>query len=386
MKKCNAFRNRLLAIVAIVAITFVGSCSKDATVEPVGTGVALNTRAIPVFSFVCKPAPKGEGGNLLALKETYRLSAFSNIPVPPPLATAMEPCILSIHASDGSTDGFEIVTGEPSILLEYPVYVKFNKPGYYHVTAKAEHDGALYEQTQTYCVVSRAKSVILPETIELGVPFDLSFEFYDTRYPAPTIEITESLFNNPQCAVLDNDDHGNFRVRIDQPGKYQISTGFGGKFSAWADIKLYWRPEKVGNASTAMMNIHTGEVKYVNWISLCDANDEEYTSLPYGVYFEYATDEATSEAPEPPLSGTKLLLAGATGAVNMPTTGNQVLSVVRNWGPIAFHPFKLHWDMTIPKDEISWLCVHDPDDVIIVDPDNPGGVIDPMDPDFPIRP
>ncbi len=384
MKKCHALRKRLLAIVAIVAITFAGSCSKDATVEPDGATAALQTRSTPQFAISCTPDAKGEGKNLLSMKETYRFVGTAGIMNGFGLV-ANKVCSLNFRAADGSAADFE-VTKDSDQFGEY-YDVKFIKSGYYFVTAEyANAEGVLYQQTWTYCVVSRAKSVTLPDKIELGVPFDLKFVFGDTRYPAPTIEITETLFNNPQYTVLGNDGHGNIRLRIDQPGKYQISTGFGGMFSAWADIKLYWRPENLSCESIeAEAN---GEVQAAfNTLYLCDGNNIPYTSLPYGVYFKYDLNPGPAlegEVPEE-ISGEKLCRAGTGGTVFMPASERAVNNVFFTPVSIRLHRLRA-WHLTVPKDEISWLCVHDPDDVIIVDPDNPGGVIDPMDPDFPIRP
>lgn len=378
MKTLNPIRNRLLPLFGVAAMIFGPSCSKDETIDS-QMNAALQTRATPEFSFSSKPAPKGEGENLLALKETYRFSCFWNIPVPPPLASMMEPCELSVHASDGSTDGFEIVSGEPSILLEYPLYVKFTKPGYYHVTAQAEHGGALYQQTRTYCVVSRATSIDLPDAIRLGEPFDLKFNFADSRYPDPTVVVSETLFNDPQFTILGNDDHGNIRMRIDQPGKYSVSTGTGGKFSAWAIIDVYWRPEKVRCVSfdLSMRPGVTGVNGYGNLIHFGDETGGDYNLLPYRVYFEYTTRKVVMIGQQyEEVSGEKLCDAWASGAISMPGTTEAVELVTASWIPRFEEPIDLHWHLTIPDDKLHWFCFVDPDDV---------GTVEPQEPDIPVR-
>lgn len=377
MKTCNVLRKRLLMLLGISAMVLAGSCSKDAAVEPDATRAGLEPIGLPEFSFYCEPAAKGTNESYLALTETYRFNCVSFIRMPYPHLTTLVPCKLTIHASDGSTDGFDFVDGEPSGNFEHPLYVKFTKPGYYDLTAETEIGGNFNQKTRTYCVVSNVSGITLPDTIELGVPFDFSFEFSDPRYPSPTIEIRETLFNDPQCTVLDNDYQGNFRLRFDQPGEYSISTGLEGIFRARADIKLYWRPEKLGSESTPFKFSAAG-ARYLNHISLCDANDEVYTSLPYGVYFEYVTNELFPEGePEPRLSGTKILSAGENGKILMPVTGKEVFSAVKNWVSYPRHPSNLHWDLMIPDDEKKWfraVYIHDIDC-----PENPGGETYPLD-------
>ena len=378
MTKCNALRNRLLPIVSIVAMTFAGSCSKDALMEPDGTSAALQTRATPTITITCFPDAQGEDKTYLGLKETYVFSAAERV-IEPPFAYD-QPCrVISVHNSDGSDKGvdLELTRGD---LLNGTMHVKFTSPGYYHVTAQVEHDGAIYQQTRTYCVVSRAKSVTLPETIELGVPFDLKFLFEDTRYPAPTLEVTESLFNNPQYTVLSNDGHGSIRMRIDQPGEYGISTGLGGIFSACANIKLYWRPETLRRESVENWDLITQMVHWSNSIFLCNPNRETYTSLPYRVYFKYKIAGVDLEGDTiDDVSGEKFCAEGTEGIVLMPDTRKFIGDISGNW---IFGKYQLYWrwHLTIPDDEIFWVRAMEPDITGPFEPGNPGGIIGPLDP------
>lgn len=361
MKKFHALRNRLLPLFAAAAILFAGSCSKDEAVEPCDADGVLQTRATPEFSMTCKPAAKGADESLLCLKETYRFSCYSFVKQVPPILSLMKPCILTIHASDGSTDGFEIVEVEeeddPFRVPENPVYVKFTKPGYYHVTADAEESGAYYQKTWTYCVVSDASSITLPDTIRLGEPFDFKFNFSDKRYPAPTIEIRETLFNDPQITVLSNDDRGNFRLRIDQPGKYTISTGLDGRNTVKALIHLYWRPETLKAGKVVVNYIYPdGPWLTYNALWLCDSFGDVYSNLPYRVYFKYLlyNGPVSDGQPVEEIQGEEFCEAGSKAEIGMPATLKDVNHAFLVSDPDAIYPLVRAWHLTIPNDIIIW--------------------------------
>lgn len=386
MKKSELLRNRLWSVVAVAAIAFAVSCSKDATVDPADTQTVLQTRATPVISFACTPLPLGDNETYLGLKETYQFSANAQVQVSDDTFAVLNGDI-SVLASDGSMNGFELLPDNRPLkpIGVAAQFVKFTEPGYYHLTYKTEHDGAVYQQTKTYCVASNAERVVLPDAIKLGVPFDFSFVFSDPAYPAPTISISETVFDDPRITVLDNDDRGNFRLRIDQPGNYYISTGLGGRFSATVNIALYWRPEETTRTSDGYFNINTGKGYFANTIAFVDSNNILYNVLPHRLYFEYTTDELSLDGnPAAAVSGTKKLAAGSSGVVSMPNTDKMVKSVVLGWNLFMMHPTYLHWDLTIPEDKMTWVRVVDPDDILPpvdpTDPSTPGGTIDPLEP------
>lgn len=384
MKKFDVFRKCLLTVPVIAAMIFAGSCSKDPVVEPDGAGTALETRATPELTISCTPDAIGEGKNLLSQKETYRFVGTVRIMNGFGLVQN-KVCPLRFRAADGSAEDFEVT--ENSNLYGECYDVKFFKPGYYYVTVEyTDADGTSWQQTWTYCVVSRAKSVTLPDKIELGVPFDLSFEFYDERYPAPTLKVIENLFDNPQYAILANDGHGKIRLRIDQPGEYIISTGLGGIFSAWADIKLYWRPEFIFSESLRLFSMDTGEYFWSNVIMVNDISE----TLPihkflYNLYFKYEL-KSTFNTPFDAFAGEKLVTTVSRGGISMPDTSHKIDFIRKNWA-LERISSGYYWELTIPDDTFNWFCVREPDDTIVVDPENPGGgVVGPIDPGFPIRP
>lgn len=382
----------LLPVFMLVAAIVAGSCSQEEIVEPDLMSADKQTRAVPSISISCSPAPKGETETYLGLKQTYRFSCVANVFVSTSSLGGISKyqildCELSIHSSDGSTDGFEIVTGieEPGLIFDSPTFVKFTAPGYYHVTASTEHNGATYQETTTYCVVSRAMSMTLPESVELGVPFDLSFNFADSSYPDPTITVSERTFQilervNTQYAILSNDGQGNYRMRIDKPGYYMISTGLGGMYSACSNIEVYFRPENVRWENDIYLTLDPGQGHYYKTrIFLCDANNNTYTSLPYRVYFEAQAIEFGKET----ISAQPYKLdAGVLGQVIMPNM-QQSMDVVYNWRPPGIYvKYFDYWKLTIPDDQVGWFRIYDPEDGGIIDPpiDPPGGGIGPDEP------
>ena len=62
-----------------------------------------------------------------------------------------------------------------------------------------------------------------PSSVALGKVYNFSVNFEDPDYPDPNLEITESVFNDPQCTIINNDGAGNYLIRFDQPGAYAIN-------------------------------------------------------------------------------------------------------------------------------------------------------------------
>ena len=340
MKKITCLRNWWLPVLGAWAVLFAGSCSKDEAVEP---ELSPGTRAVPVCWIDCYPDGKGDGNTYLEMGKTYRFSGHAD--VSGETRPGMPRCDLTIHASDGADHGIDIRTDIRDTSSDVNMYVRFTAPGYYHVTVRTVWAGAHYEQSKTFCVVSRATKMNLPEQVLLRVPFDFSFTFADPRYPDPTLNVHDRLFDDPRFTILDQDGQGHYRMRIDQPGRYVIAPGLGGIYTAQCNINVYFRPPMVVQNSTPFET--AGNVNYKNEIRLCNSSGLAYPVLPYRVFFEYTLNQPNGVSEKREIR----VEAGASGTIPMPVTEQRIQGVVYNWRPPGLWlNYQYFWNLTVPED------------------------------------
>lgn len=361
MKKFYLFRNSLLPLLAALAVMCAGSCSQEILEVPEDLMPETRTASLPQVYISCNPLGViGTNGQYFAKNRVYTFSAttFEQI------GSGVEwtGTDITVEAIDGSDDAINIL-----LQSETSVKLRFTDVGVYRVHVKKwyfdnSQDPAPImncEATQICRVPSAVSSIDGPSSVILGGEYNFKVNFTNPDYPDPTLSITESVFNDPKYTIISNDGAGNYRIRFDQPGDYKIAPGIG-IYTNISDtsyelvgpayyVKAFFRPEMQFG-----LRVTSGSLQYRNYISLCDSQHEEYTSLPFRTYFKYKI----------------VHIADLLQIVEIDTVVGEVGEVRRNvgdWGMVGFavtsYPVNgmfytgnlpldtgRYWEITIPRD------------------------------------
>ena len=287
MKKSYFFRNSLLPLLGVLAVMCAGSCSQE--ILEVSEDLApdnLQTRAgIAQIGIVSNPMGRGIGNEYYGKDIDYTFNLVTS-----GVDAGIE--VISTNISffttiDGGID--QISRTDKSLKL------RFTKCGVYQILATrnyrdlADPSGPimLQQATITCRVASPVASIEGPSSVALGKVYNFSVNFEEPDYPDPNLEITESIFNDPKCTVINNDGAGNYLIRFDQPGVYEIKPGL-----TWTNssgfmkvgphyyVEVFFRPEMSYGFMKGISKLGAG-VMYLNYIDLCDQQQDVYASLPY---------------------------------------------------------------------------------------------------------
>ncbi len=300
MKKSYFFRNSLLPLLGALAVMCAGSCSQE--ILEVSDNVMPETRAAssPLLGIACDPlGVSGPDGQYFAKDRVYTFNVLTFEQVGSSIEwTGTD---ITVEAVDGSDDAIDI-------LLQTDSYVKlrFTHVGVYRVhVIKWYFDNSQdpapimsCETTQICRVPSSVSSIDGPTSVMLGGEYSFKVHFDDPDYPDPTLNITESVFNDPKYTILSNDGAGNYRIRFDQPGDYTFEPGVG-KYSYFIGsnksfkmngpeyyVKVFFRPEMELDC-IGQQEIGETDVTYLNRIYLYDTQHHIYLNLPFRLYFKY---------------------------------------------------------------------------------------------------
>ena len=367
MKKSYLFPNFVLPLFGALAVMCAGSCSQE--ILEVSDNVMPETRAAssPLLGIACDPlGVSGPDGQYFAKDRVYTFNVLTFEQVGSSIEwTGTD---ITVEAVDGSDDAIDI-------LLQTDSYVKlrFTHVGVYRVhVIKWYFDNSQdpapimsCETTQICRVPSSVSSIDGPTSVMLGGEYSFKVHFDDPDYPDPTLNITESVFNDPKYTILSNDGAGNYRIRFDQPGDYRIEPGVGWdnpaespivKFSPSYHVKVFFRPEM---KAESVEDIPTEGVVlpfYRNYLLLYDLQQNVYTSLPYRVYFKYKLRGFSSIPDEegllyvPDIDGEIYRGAGQSGEVELPATQQLVPVAGLFYTGSIPSAFGYYWEITIPRD------------------------------------
>lgn len=180
------------------------------------------------------------------------------------------------------------------------IKLRFKKYGVYQIQATRYYrdlanpsSPIMFQQqaTLTCRVASPVANIEGPSSVELGKVYNFSVSFDDPAYPDPNLEISESIFNDPKYTIVHDDGAGNYLIRFDQPGAYKIEPGLTWTNSSgltmikpYYVVDVFFRP---GMKVQPVKLISDHGLVIRNTISLCDAQQVTFTSLPFRVYFKY---------------------------------------------------------------------------------------------------
>lgn len=337
-----------------------GSCSQE--ILEVSEDLVpdnLQTRAgIAQIGIVSNPAGKGIGNEYYGKDIDYTFNLVTS-----GVDAGIE--VISTNVSvfttiDGGID--QISRTDKSLKL------RFTKCGVYQILATRNYRDLanpsgpimLQQATITCRVASPVASIEGPSSVALGKVYNFSVNFEDPDYPDPNLEITEAIFNDPQCTIINNDGAGNYLIRFDQPGAYAIKPGL-----TWTNssdvmkvgphycVEVFFRPEMM-----ELYHPQYGNV-YGNWLVLYDAQKNRYTSLPFRVYFKYRLVGLfpTLEGAEPPfvpdISGEVRKEAGSDDVIVLPDTDPSMSIKGFYYADSSLSPLKMrgyYWEIEIPRD------------------------------------
>ena len=372
MKKSYFFRNSLLPLLGALAVMCAGSCSQE--ILEVSEDLApdnLQTRAgIAQIGIVSNPMGRGIGNEYYGKDIDYTFNLVTS-----GVDAGIE--VISTNISffttiDGGID--QISRTDKSLKL------RFTKCGVYQILATrnyrdlADPSGPIIIQqaTITCRVASPVASIEGPSSVALGKVYNFSVNFEEPDYPDPNLEITESIFNDPKCTVINNDGAGNYLIRFDQPGVYEIKPGL-----TWTNssgfmkvgphyyVEVFFRPEMKSFSSKYIFKLDKS-IRYLNSISLLDPQQNAYASLPYRVYFKYKKMSVYPNETFEELGWTEVYkMAGESGTVIMPITTAPMDDIFME--PNPEFPGN-YWKIEIPSDKCYSL-----EDVV-------GGIVVPGEP------
>lgn len=353
MKKSYLFPNFVLPLFGALAVMCAGSCSQE--ILEVSEDLVpdnLQTRAgIAQIGIVSNPAGKGIGNEYYGKDIDYTFNLVTS-----GVDAGIE--VISTNVSvfttiDGGID--QISRTDKSLKL------RFTKCGVYQILATRNYRDLanpsgpimLQQATITCRVASPVASIEGPSSVALGKVYNFSVNFEDPDYPDPNLEITESVFNDPQCTIINNDGAGNYLIRFDQPGAYAIKPGL-----TWANssdvmkvgphycVEVFFRPEMNYGFRKGISKLG---VMYLNHINLCDQQQDVYASLPYRVYFKYKEVGIRSNGIAFEVVDWKEIrqAAGESGKVIMPATTTPMDGIFM--GPNPDLPGD-YWKIEIPRD------------------------------------
>ncbi|WP_418975476.1 hypothetical protein [Alistipes finegoldii] len=360
MKKSYLFPNFVLPLFGALAVMCAGSCSQE--ILEVSEDLVpdnLQTRAgIAQIGIVSNPAGKGIGNEYYGKDIDYTFNLVTS-----GVDAGIE--VISTNVSvfttiDGGID--QISRTDKSLKL------RFTKCGVYQILATRNYRDLanpsgpimLQQATITCRVASPVASIEGPSSVALGKVYNFSVNFEDPDYPDPNLEITEAIFNDPQCTIINNDGAGNYLIRFDQPGAYAIKPGL-----TWTNssdvmkvgphycVEVFFRPEMM-----ELYHPQYGNV-YGNWLVLYDAQKNRYTSLPFRVYFKYRLVGLfpTLEGAEPPfvpdISGEVRKEAGSDDVIVLPDTDPSMSIKGFYYADSSLSPLKMrgyYWEIEIPRD------------------------------------
>ena len=362
MKKSYFFRNSLLPLLGALAVMCAGSCSQE--ILEVSEDLApdnLQTRAgIAQIGIVSNPMGRGIGNEYYGKDIDYTFNLVTS-----GVDAGIE--VISTNISffttiDGGID--QISRTDKSLKL------RFTKCGVYQILATrnyrdlADPSGPIIIQqaTITCRVASPVASIEGPSSVALGKVYNFSVNFEEPDYPDPNLEITESIFNDPKCTVINNDGAGNYLIRFDQPGAYKIEPGLSWTSSSGFTrikpcycVEVFFRPEMKSFSSKYIFKLDKS-IRYLNSISLLDPQQNAYASLPYRVYFKYKLRGFSSIPDEegllyvPDIDGEIYRGAGQSGEVGLPTTEQLVPVAGLFYTGSIPSAFGYYWEITIPRD------------------------------------
>ena len=330
-----------------------GSCSQE--ILEVSEDLVLDnlqTRAgIAQIGIVSNPAGKGIGNEYYGKDIDYTFNLVTS-----GVDAGIE--VISTNVSvfttiDGGID--QISRTDKSLKL------RFTKCGVYQILATRNYRDLanpsgpimLQQATITCRVASPVASIEGPSSVALGKVYNFSVNFEDPDYPDPNLEITESVFNDPQCTIINNDGAGNYLIRFDQPGQYNIEPGLSWTSSSGFTrikpcycVNVFFRPEMIHKSIKGSSKL--GGI-YLNFIELCDQQQDVYASLPYRVYFKYKEVGIRSNGIAFEVVDWKEIrqAAGESGTVIMPATTTPMDGIFM--GPNPDIPGD-YWEIEIPSD------------------------------------
>jgi hypothetical protein len=354
MKKSYLFPNFVLPLFGALAVMCAGSCSQE--ILEVSEDLApdnLQTRAgIAQIGIVSNPAGKGIGNEYYGKDIDYTFNLVTS-----GVDAGIE--VISTNVSvfttiDGGID--QISRTDKSLKL------RFTKCGVYQILATRNYRDLanpsgpimLQQATITCRVASPVASIEGPSSVALGKVYNFSVNFEDPDYPDPNLEITEAIFNDPQCTIINNDGAGNYLIRFDQPGQYKIEPGLSWTSSSGFTrikpcycVNVFFRPEmKV--QPVKLVSDHG--IIIGRFIDLCDAQQVSYSSLPFRVYFNYKILSIDSFGLMAELSDwTEVYKAvGESGNVSSSTTTVHIDGLFYE-GNTPSEPGD-YWEISIPSD------------------------------------
>lgn len=353
MKKSYLFPNFVLPLFGALAVMCAGSCSQE--ILEVSEDLApdnLQTRAgIAQIGIVSNPAGKGIGNEYYGKDIDYTFNLVTS-----GVDAGIE--VISTNVSvfttiDGGID--QISRTDKSLKL------RFTKYGVYQILATRNYRDLanpsgpimLQQATITCRVASPVASIEGPSSVALGKVYNFSVNFEDPDYPDPNLEITEAIFNDPQCTIINNDGAGNYLIRFDQPGQYKIEPGLSWTSSSGFTrikpcycVNVFFRPEMIHKSIKGSSKL--GGI-YLNFIELCDQQQDVYASLPYRVYFKYKEVGIRSNGIAFEVVDWKEIrqAAGESGTVIMPATTTPMDGIFM--GPNPDIPGD-YWEIEIPSD------------------------------------
>lgn len=398
MKQFYFFRNSLLPLLSALAVMCAGSCSQEILEVP--DDLAPETRAVnfPQVGIACDPQGAGPNSEYFAMNRVYNFNVLTFLQIGSRVQwTGTD---ITVEAIDGSNEAIDIL-----LQSESSVRLRFTDVGVYRVHVvkwyfdRSQDPAPIMscEATQICRVPSHVSSIDGPGSVILGGEYNFKVNFDDPNYPDPTLNITESVFNDPKYTILSNDGAGNYRIRFDQPGDYTIEPGMG-KYSYFIGsnksykmngptyyVKAFFRPEMKfhrGELRVSGEGIEDALLSYLNFIDLCDTQHTKYTSLPFRVFFQYSlsgfipTLEDQEPVQVPVIQGKICQLAGMTGDIMLPNTSPDVPVRGLYYADKApLIPIKgYYWEITIPRDTCYYwdgselVRPVDPDKPIIIAP------------------
>ena len=360
MKKSYLFPNFVLPLFGALAVMCAGSCSQE--ILEVSEDLAPDnpqTRAgIAKIGIVSNPAGRGIGDEYYGKDIDYTFNLVTS-----GVDAGIE--VISTNVSffttiDGGID--QISRTDKSLKL------RFTKCGVYQILATRNYRDLanpsgpimLQQATITCRVASPVASIEGPSSVALGKVYNFSVNFEDPDYPDPNLEITEAIFNDPQCTIINNDGAGNYLIRFDQPGQYKIEPGLSWTSSSGFTrikpcycVNVFFRPEMIHKSIKGSSKL--GGI-YLNFIELCDQQQDVYASLPYRVYFKYKLRGFSSIPDEegllyvPDIDGEIYRDAGQNGEVVLPATQQLVPVVGLFYTGSIPSAFGYYWEIEIPSD------------------------------------
>ena len=256
MKKSYLFPNFVLPLFGALAVMCAGSCSQE--ILEVSDDVMLETRAasFPQVGITCDPQGAGPNSEYFAMDRVYDFNVLTFQQIGSRVQwTGTD---ITVEAIDGSDEAIDII-----LQSESSVRLRFTDVGVYRVHIvkwyidRSQDPAPIMscETTQICRVPSYVSSIDGPGSVMLGGEYSFKVHFDDPDYPDPTLNITESVFNDPKYTILSNDGAGNYRIRFDQPGDYTLEPGVG-KYSYFIGsnksfkmngpeyyVKVFFRPE-----------------------------------------------------------------------------------------------------------------------------------------------